>query len=138
MSSVNKVILIGNFGQDPEARQTNGGQDVANFTLATNRKFKKKDGEQVDETEWHRLVAWGKQAEIICKYCTKGSKIYVEGRLQTRSYDDKDGVKKYTTEIVVENFTFLGDKGGQANGGSGGGGGHTPPPAAAPDADLPF
>lgn len=104
-ASINKVILIGNVGQDPEQRFTGSGKAVANVSLATS--FKSGDSEK---TEWHKVIFWDKLAEVVSKYVTKGSSIYVEGRLETRSWDDKDGAKKYTTEIVAEKLQLLGSK----------------------------
>lgn len=106
--SINKAILIGNLGGDPEVRYLEGGQAVANFTLATNRVYTTRENEKREETEWHRIVLWGKLAEIAEKYLKKGKTIYVEGRLRTRQWQDKDGVTKYTTEIVGETMTMLG------------------------------
>jgi single-strand DNA-binding protein len=109
---INKVILVGNLGRDPEVRSTPSGQPVANFTLATNRGYKDRDGNRQKQTEWHNIVCWGRQAEIAGQYLTKGKQIYIEGRLQTRSWDDKQsGEKKYRTEIVCENFQMLGSRG---------------------------
>jgi single-strand DNA-binding protein len=110
---VNKVILIGNLGRDPEVRSTPSGQPVATFTLATSRRWKDKNGQRQEQTEWHQIVVWGKQAEIAGQYLTKGKQIYVEGRLQTRSWDDRQtGEKKYRTEIVCDTFQMLGSRGG--------------------------
>jgi single-strand DNA-binding protein len=110
---VNKVILIGNLGRDPEVRSTPAGQPVASFTLATNRRWRDKNGQRQEQTEWHNIVVWGKQAEIAGQYLTKGKQIFLEGRLQTRSWDDRQtGEKKYRTEIVCENFQMLGQRGG--------------------------
>jgi single-strand DNA-binding protein len=110
---VNKVILIGNLGRDPEVRSTPSGQPVASFTLATNRRWRDKNGQKQEQTEWHQIVVWGKQAEIAGQYLTKGKQIFLEGRLQTRSWDDRQtGEKKYRTEIVCENFQMLGQRGG--------------------------
>jgi single-strand DNA-binding protein len=110
---VNKVILIGNLGRDPEVRSTPSGQAVASFTLATSRRWRDKGGQKQEQTEWHNIVCWGKQAEIAGQYLTKGKQIYVEGRLQTRSWEDKQsGEKKYRTEIVCDNFQMLGSRGG--------------------------
>jgi single-strand DNA-binding protein len=118
MASVNKVIIIGNLCRDPEVRQA-GDSTVCNLSVATNRKFKKGE-ELVEEVEFHRVTVWGKQAEACGRYLTKGRQAYVEGRLQTRSYEDKDGVKKFSTEIVAEVVQFLGGKdGGQRSGGDG-------------------
>ena len=110
---VNKVILVGNLGRDPEVRSTPSGQPVASFTLATNRRWRDKNGQRQEQTEWHNIVVWGKQAEIAGQYLTKGKQIYLEGRLQTRSWDDRQtGEKKYRTEIVCDNFQMLGTRGG--------------------------
>ena len=164
---VNKVILIGNLGSDPEVRYTPNGAPVANFSLATNESWNDKDGQRQERTEWHRLVLWSKLAEIAGQYLKKGNKIYVEGRLQTRSWDDQSGQKRYMTEIVVNDMQMLdsrgegggsgyGDEGGsRADGGSDFGGGRTgggsgydgdragtqpaaPPPPGGDDDDLPF
>jgi single-strand DNA-binding protein len=113
---VNKVILIGNLGADPELRYTPSGQAVCDLRLATNEQWTDKNGQKQERTEWHRVVMWGKPAEICKQYLTKGQKLYVEGRLQTRSWDDKEGNKRYSTEIIGTDFMFLG-------GGAGGGGG---------------
>ncbi|HEY8021127.1 MAG TPA: single-stranded DNA-binding protein [Thermoanaerobaculia bacterium] len=119
---LNKVMLIGNLGRDPEVRSTPSGQPVASFTLATNRKWKDKNGQRQEQTEWHNIVCWGRQAEVAGQYLTKGKQIYVEGRLQTRSWEDKQsGEKKYRTEIVCDNFQMLGQRGGgDYEGGRGG------------------
>ena len=114
MASVNKVILIGNLGRDPEIRYTQGGQAVANFTLATNERWRDKEGQNQERTEWHRIVVWGKQAENCAKYLAKGRSCYIEGRLQTREWEDKEGNKRQTTEIVAQNVTFLGSRGDAA------------------------
>lgn len=109
---LNKAMLIGNLGRDPEVRTTPSGQPVANFTLATNRKWRDRDGNLQEQTEWHNIVCWGRQAEIAGQYLTRGKQIYVEGRIQTRSWDDKEtGQKRYMTEIVCDNFQMLGRKG---------------------------
>ena len=107
---VNKVILIGNLGKDPEVRYTQSGSAVANFSMATVEKYKK-DGEPVENTEWHKVVAFGRLAEIVGEYLTKGSQIYVEGKIQTRKWEDRDGNTKYTTEVVIREMKMLG--GGQ-------------------------
>ena len=107
--SVNKVILIGNLGKDPEVKYTPSGTAVAKFTLATNERYKDKDGQWQDRTEWHNIVAWQRTAEIAGEYLKKGRSVYVEGRLQTHSWDDKtSGQKKYMTEIVVSDLVLLG------------------------------
>jgi single-strand DNA-binding protein len=111
--SINKVILIGNLGKKPELRYTPGGQAVANFTLATNERFGGKDGQPAQErTEWHRIVVWGRTAENCGQYLDKGRSVYIEGRLQTREWQDKEGQKRQTTEIVANTVQFLGSKGG--------------------------
>jgi single-strand DNA-binding protein len=117
---VNKVILVGNLGRDPEVRSTPSGQQVASFTMATERRWKDKNGQRQKETEWHNIVVWGKQAEIAGQYLTKGKQIFLEGRLQTRSWDDRQtGEKKYRTEVVCDNFQMLGTRGGDFEGGQG-------------------
>ena len=115
--SVNKVILIGNLGQDPELRYTSAGVAVATFTLATNESWKDQDGNAQERTQWHNLVAWRKLAEICGEYLKKGSRVYIEGRLQYRNYDDKNGVKRYVTEIVIDQMMML-DAKGAGNSGS--------------------
>lgn len=110
---LNKVMLIGNLGRDPEVRSIPSGQQVATFTLATNRRWTDKAGQRQEQTEWHQIVCWGKLAEIAGQYLTKGKQIFVEGRIQTRSWDDKQtGEKKYRTEVICENFQMLGQRGG--------------------------
>ncbi len=106
----NKVQLIGNIGTEPEIRKLANGKSFARFSLATNESYTNKDGEKVRETQWHNLVAWGKQAEIIEKYLSKGREIAIEGKLTSRSYEDKEGAKKYVTEIVVNELLMLGSK----------------------------
>lgn len=148
---VNKVILVGNLGRDPELRSTPSGQPVASFSLATTRRWRDKAGQRQEQTEWHNIVVWGKQAEIAGQYLTKGKQIFLEGRLQTRSWDDKQsGEKKYRTEIVCDNFQMLGTKGGgdmdhgghSAGAGSGSGGGPSyddgPSYGGGEDDDIPF
>ncbi len=128
MASVNKVILLGNLGRDPETRYTTGGDAVTNLNIATSEQWKDKSGEKQERTEWHRVVLFGRQAEIAGEYLKKGRSVYIEGRLQTRKYTDKDGVEKYSTEIVGDRMQLIGgarDGGGDAEfsgGGSGGGG----------------
>lgn len=109
--SVNKVILVGNLGKDPELRYTPSGAAVATFSLATTERFKGKDGQMQEKTEWHNIVVWRQLAEICGKYLHKGKQIYVEGRIQTRSYDDRDGNKRYITEIVADQMQMLGRAG---------------------------
>lgn len=108
--TVNKVILLGRLGQDPELKYTPSGSAVANFSLATNRVWKDQDGNSQERTDWHRLVVWRKSAEIANQYLKKGSQVYVEGRLETRSWTDKNEVVRYMTEVIVENFQMLGGK----------------------------
>jgi len=108
MSSVNKAILIGNLGKDPEVRSIEGGAKVASFPLATNEVYKGKDGNKVEQVEWHNVVVWRGLAELAEKYLKKGSQIYLEGKIKTRSWDDKEGNKRYITEIIGDNITFLG------------------------------
>jgi single-strand DNA-binding protein len=140
MASVNKVILIGNLGRDPEVRYAPSGSAICNVTLATSRQWKNKDsGERQEETEWHRVVFYDRLAEIAGEYLKKGKSIYVEGRLKTRKWTDKDGVEKYTTEIIAQEMTMLGGRegGGGGGGGFGGGddmGGGAPAPRSAPPA----
>jgi single-strand DNA-binding protein len=156
MASVNKVILIGNLGRDPETRYTTGGDAVTNLNIATSETWKDKAGEKQEKTEWHRVVLFGRQAEIAGEYLKKGRSVYIEGRLQTRKYTDKDGVEKYATEVVGDRMQLLGSRegtgagdaefsggGGRRESGAPAGGGK---PAAAPrkpatddfDDDIPF
>ncbi len=115
---VNKVILVGNLGRDPERRSTPSGQQVATFSVATSRRWRDRDGNKQEQTEWHNVVCWGRQAEVAGEYLKKGRQIYVEGRLQTRSWDDKQtGEKKYRTEVICDNFQMLGQRGDGAGGG---------------------
>jgi single-strand DNA-binding protein len=117
VASVNKVILIGNLGKDPELRYTPGGSAVVNFPIATNERWKDKDGNPQERTEWHNIVLWARLAEIANDYLRKGSSVYIEGRLQTRSWDDRDGNKRYTTEIVGTQMQMLGRAEGSGGGG---------------------
>jgi len=110
MAGINKVILIGNLGRDPEIRQLETGVKVANFSLATTETYKDKEGNRVDQTEWHNIVLWRGLAEIAEKYLRKGSTIYLEGKIRTRSWEDKDKNKRYTTEIVGDTMTMIGGK----------------------------
>ena len=112
MASVNKVILVGNLGRDPETRYTTGGEAVTNVSIATTDTWKDKNGEKQERTEWHRVAFFGKLAEIAGEYLKKGSQVYVEGRLQTRKWQDKDGQDKYTTEIVADRMQVLGARAG--------------------------
>ena len=111
-SSVNKVLLIGRLGGDPEVRYTSNGGAVANFTLATNETWNDKSGQKQERTEWHRVVVWGKLGELCGQYLSKGRQAYIEGRLQTRDWTDKEGHKRYTTEVVAQNVVFLGSSAG--------------------------
>ena len=129
MASLNKVMLIGNLGKDPEVRYTASGQAVAGFSLATSEKFKNKSGEWEERTEWHRVTLWGKLAEIAGQYLKKGSQIYVEGRLRTRKWQDKDGQERQTTEIVIEEMKMLGSRQGMGEPSSSYGGDSAPAPA---------
>lgn len=110
--SVNKVILVGNLGKDPELRYTSSGVAVATFSIATNESWKDPDGNLQERTQWHNIVAWRKLAEICGEYLKKGGKIYAEGRLQHRNYDDKNGVKRYVTEVVLDEMVMLDSRGG--------------------------
>jgi len=109
MSGINKVILVGHLGKDPELRTLDGGVSVTSFPLATSETYNK-DGRKVEQTEWHNIVMWRGLADMAAKFLQKGKLVYIEGKLRTRSFEDKDGIKKYTTEVVAENFTMLGRK----------------------------
>jgi len=113
--NLNKVMLIGNITRDPELRTTPAGDSVASFSIATNFTWKDRDGNKQEKAEFHNIVAWRKLAEIIGQYLKKGSKIYIEGRLQTRDWEDQNGVKRYRTEVIAENMIMLDSKGGQSN-----------------------
>jgi single-strand DNA-binding protein len=121
MASVNKVILVGNLGRDPETRYTAGGDPITNVSIATTDTWKDKSGEKQEKTEWHRVAFFGKLAEIAGEYLKKGSQVYVEGRLQTRKWQDKDGQDRYTTEIVADRMQMLGSRAGSGGGSVGGG-----------------
>ncbi len=160
--SVNKVILVGRLGRDPETRYTGGGQAVANFSVATDETYKDRNGERQKRTEWHKIVVWGKQAEIAQQYLKKGSLIFIEGRIQSREWQDKEGQKRSSFEIVATNFRMLGGRAegaaagagaGAPRGGTedfdnqagpaedtygGGGGGHAPAGPEISDEDIPF
>jgi single-strand DNA-binding protein len=127
MASINKVILIGNLGSDPEKRVTGTGQVVTNFNVATNERWTDKAGQKQERTEWHRIVVWGQQAENCAQYLSKGRPVYIEGSLRTRQWDDKEGVKRYTTEVVAQRVQFLGSAGGEKR--------EDGPPPASYDAD---
>ncbi|HTP80340.1 MAG TPA: single-stranded DNA-binding protein [Bacteroidota bacterium] len=135
--SVNKTILIGNLGKDPELRYTSAGVAVVTFTLATNESWKDQDGNMQERTQWHNIVAWRKLAEIVGEYLKKGSRIYAEGRLQYRSYDDKNGVKRTVTEIVLDQMLMLDSRGGGQSMDAGAPPAASEPPAEKAD-DLPF
>ena len=148
MSGVNKAILIGNLGADPEARYTQGGAAVTNFRIATSEKWTGKDGQPQERTEWHRIVTFGRLAETCRDYLSKGRQVYVEGRIQTRQWEDRDGNKRWTTEIVAQTVRFLGSRGDRGDVPSspppasddsyyGGGGGDSGPPPIGDD-DVPF
>jgi single-strand DNA-binding protein len=117
--SVNKVILVGNLGKDPELRYTPSGTAVATFSLATTERYKDRDGNRQEKTEWHNIVAWRQLAEICGKFLHKGKQVYIEGKIQTRSYDDRDGNKRYITEIVVDQMQMLGSRDDSQQGGGG-------------------
>ena len=147
MAGINKVILVGNLGKDPEVRAISTDRKVANFSLAATESYKNKNGERVDQTEWHNVVFYGPIAEGIERYLRKGSQIYVEGKIRTRSYDDKDGVKKYITEIIGDTMTMLGSRGSSDSRGSSSGSSASSPvmesagsfePQASGADDLPF
>ena len=161
MGSLNKVMLIGNLGKDPEVRAIPSGAKVANFSIATSENYTDKNGQKVEKTEWHNIVMWRGLAEIAEKYLRKGSQIYIEGRLQTRTWDDQNGQKRYTTEIIADQMQMLGSPRGRSEGGEGGfqrsepainsrssggsfgggqGGGYSAPSSLPPQAedDLPF
>ena len=148
MAGINKAILIGRLGSDPEIRYTPSGVAVANFSIATSEEWKDKDsGEKKERTEWHRIVAWRRLGEICGEYLSKGKQVYIEGRIQTRSWEDKEGNKKYTTEIVASDVQFLGSRdmsdsarpqGGTGGTGGGGGGFQDAPGPGPQDDDIPF
>lgn len=148
MASLNKVMLIGNLGKDPEVRYTAAGTAVASFSLATTDRFKSKSGEWEEKTEWHNITLWSRLAEIAGEYLSKGKTVYIEGRLQTRKWQDRDGKDRYTTEIVGEKMQMLSGKGEGGGGGRQGGGRQAPAedfggpayeePVFNPDDDIPF
>jgi single-strand DNA-binding protein len=121
--SVNKVILVGRLGRDPETRYTGGGQAVANFSVATDESYKDRNGERQKRTEWHKIVVWGKQAEIAQQYLKKGSLVFIEGRIQSREWQDKEGQKRTSFEVVANNFRMLGGRGDGMAAGAGAGAG---------------
>ena len=145
--SVNKVILIGRLGADPEVRYTQGGQAVANFNLATHEAWTDRQGQSQEKTEWHRIVVWGRQAETCGEYLRKGREAYIEGRLETRQWQDREGQQRYTTEVKAQTVRFLGGRQSEMAGGGGGGGPsynanppqqQSQPSAAAQAAPAPF
>jgi single-strand DNA-binding protein len=137
--SVNRAFLIGNLGKDPEVRFTPGGQAVARFPVATSEVWNDREGQRQERTEWHNIVVWGKQAEACGQYLAKGRQVFVEGSIRTRQYDDKDGNRRYITEIIAQRVQFLGGagRGAEARGGAGD---EAPaaPPVPAEDDDIPF
>lgn len=144
MPSVNKVIILGNLGRDPETRYTTGGDAVTSLNIATSEQWKDKNGEKQERTEWHRVVLFGRQAEVAGEYLKKGRPVYIEGRLQTRKYTDKDGVEKYSTEIVGDRMQLIG---GSRDDTEGGGSRESSKPQGKPatrksvddfDSDIPF
>ena len=143
-NGLNKAILIGNLGKDPEMRYTPGGLGIANFNIATSETWNNKEGAKETRTEWHRIVAFGKLAEICGEYLSKGKQVYIEGRIQTRDWEDKDGNKRYTTEIVANQMLMLGSRdagdAARSQGGMGGGGGGSQgaPGPGPQDDDIPF
>ena len=143
MAGINKAILVGRLGSDPEVRYTPSGVAVANFNIATSEEWKDKDtGEKKERTEWHRIVAWSKLGEICGEYLSKGRQVYVEGRIQTRSWEDRDGNKRYTTEIVASDIQFLGGRdagpGARSEGGAPASSFESSPVQAPEDDDIPF
>ncbi|MGC9217081.1 single-stranded DNA-binding protein [Acidithiobacillus sp.] len=145
MAGVNHVFLLGNVGQDPEMRYTPSGTAIANFSLATSERYKDREGNVQERTEWHRVTLFGRQAEIAGEYLRKGSQVHVEGRLRTEKYTDKEGMERHVTKIIGDRLQLLGRKGNGDGGalgqgrGAGGGDGHLPPAEDAyPDDDIPF
>ncbi|MCG6881677.1 MAG: single-stranded DNA-binding protein [Deltaproteobacteria bacterium] len=139
MSGVNKVILIGRLGADPEVRYTPSGVAVANFSIATSEEWKDKStGEKKEQTEWHKVVAWRRLGEICGEYLQKGRQVYIEGRLQTRSWEDKEGNKRWTTEILALNMQMLGSPGDGMGGGEVKDNYPEEPPQNLPEDDIPF
>ncbi|MDI6802251.1 MAG: single-stranded DNA-binding protein [Bacteroidota bacterium] len=137
--SLNKVMLIGNLGKDPELRYTANGTAVASFSIATTDSWKNTEGAVQERTEWHNIIAWNKLAEVCGEWLKKGQKVYIEGNIRTRNYDDKDGKKKYVTEIYADNLIMLGGgKGASTSSGEPKEEGVTPPLSSQQDDDLPF
>ena len=139
MASVNKVILVGNLGADPDVRYTPSGVAVANFSIATTETWKDKStGEKKEQTEWHKIVAWRRLGEICGEYLRKGSQVYIEGSLQTRAWEDKEGIKRYTTEVVAYKMQMLGSQGDRMSDRSPQGDLPAEPPPNLPEDDVPF
>lgn len=138
MASVNKVILVGNLGADPELRYTSSGTPVASFSVATREQWTNKGGEKEEKTEWHKIVAWARLGEICGEYLHKGKQVYIEGRLQTRSWEDRDGNKRYTTEIVAQTMQMLGPAGKEGRVESKGDAFPVEEPISVPEDDIPF
>jgi single-strand DNA-binding protein len=138
MASVNKVILVGNLGADPELRYTSSGTPVASFSLATRERWTNKSGEKEEKTEWHKIVAWARLGEICGEYLHKGKQVYIEGRLQTRSWEDRDGNKRYTTEIVAQTMQMLGPAGKEGRLESKDEAFPVEEPISVPEDDIPF
>ncbi|MFN8544795.1 MAG: single-stranded DNA-binding protein [Candidatus Binatia bacterium] len=143
--SLNKVLLIGNLGRDPEVRFTPSGRAVARFPVATSEVWNDQEGQRQERTEWHNVVVWGKQAESCGQYLAKGRQVFIEGSVRSRQYDDKEGNKRYITEVIAQRVQFLGGRGGEGRGAGGGGGGGgggmddlPPPGGGAEDDDIPF
>jgi single-strand DNA-binding protein len=140
MAGVNKVILLGRLGKDPEVRYTNSGTAITSFSMATSTSFTNKEGQKEEKTEWHKIVAFGRLGEICGEYLAKGKQVYIEGRIQTRDWEDKDGNKRWTTEIIVQNMQLLGSPGADKDRSSSS---EPPPPfdegaAGPPESDVPF
>jgi single-strand DNA-binding protein len=139
MSGINKAIIVGNLGRDPEMRYTPSGVPVATFSVATSDEWKDKEtGSKQERTEWHRIVAWRGLAEVCGKYLRKGSQVYIEGRIQTRSWEDKEGMQRYTTEIVAQNMQMLGSPARQERTQDSAGSYRNDEPPSMPDDDIPF
>src|SRR5262245_13108099 len=138
--SLNKVLIIGNLGKDPEVRFTPGGRAVARFPVATSEVWSDQEGQRQERTEWHNVVVWGKQAETCGQYLSKGRQVFLEGSIRSRQYDDKDGNKRYITEVIAQRVQFLGSRGegGSRAAGAGAGSADAPPPQLPEDDDIPF
>ncbi len=135
---VNKVILVGNLGADPDMRFTPSGQGVCELRVATSESWNDKNGQRQERVEWHRIVVWGKRAEVCSKYLSKGRQVYVEGRIQTRTYDDKDGNKRYITEVIANDVQFLGGGKGEGGAAAGAAGGKARDDGPPPPSDVDF